>query len=327
MGLFSTEYFISPNFKIITARMNKKTFLTLTLPLLLLTAFSKITIAQTSPVQNIFPKGTITHANIPYAGDTLKKHLLDIYLPAKATGKTPLIVWVHGGAWMLNDKYADMNYMKNTIREFLDKGYALASIDYRHSTTAVFPAQIQDCNQALEYLYDHADQYKFDRNRIALIGFSAGGHLASLLALSHDNNISAFYANGAKPKFSIKCVLDFYGPSDLIAASSSTDTSVNNARSPVAILLGAMPVDRPDIAKRASPVTYVDKNDPPFFIVQGEKDQSVPNTQSKMLSAWLTLAGVKNELVTVPGAPHYGEMFDAEWIREKLFKFLADEFK
>lgn len=296
------------------------------LAFLFLTSLAGSTHAQ-SRVQGLFPQGTITHSNIAYANDTSKKHLLDIYLPASASNKTPLIVWVHGGAWMVNDKYADMGYMKNTIKGFIDNGYALASIDYRYSTEAVFPAQIQDCNQALEFLYQHAGQYKFDKDKMALIGFSAGGHLASLLALSHNNFVKEFYANGQKPHFNIKCVLDFYGPSDFIAIASNSDTSINNERNPVSILLGAMPVNRPDLAKRASPVTYVDKNDPPFLIVQGEKDESVPNTQSKLLSSWLMLNGVKNELIIVPNAPHYGEMFDAEDIRQKLFSFLATYLK
>jgi len=295
--------------------------------LFLIVLLHKVNAQPASPVQNIFPKGTITYSNISYAGDTLTKHLLDIYLPPNARANTPLIVWVHGGAWMLNDKYADMGYMKNTIKGFIDSGYALASVDYRYSTTAVFPAQIQDCNQALQYLYDHAGQYKLDKNRIALIGFSAGGHLASLLALSHNNAVKDFYANGAKPGFAIKCVLDFYGPSDLVAISSNPDTSVNNTRNPVAVLLGAMPVDRPDLARRASPVTYIDKADPPFIIVQGEKDESVPNTQSKLLNASLKLAGVQSELIIVPNAPHYGEMFDAEWIRKRLFRFLDEHLR
>ena len=285
------------------------------------------TYAQTSPVQNIFPQGTITYSNIPYANDTLKKHLLDIYLPQNAKSNTPLVIWIHGGAWMLNDKYADMGYMKNTVKGFIDNGYALASINYRYSTEAAFPAQIQDCNEALEFLYQHAAQYKIDKDRIALIGFSAGGHLASLMGLSNNNDIKEFYPNGNKPHFKIKCVLDFYGPSDFIMLASNPDTSVNNMRNPVSILLGAMAVDRPDLAKRASPVTYIDKNDPPFFIVQGEKDESVPNTQSRILSSWLTLAGVKNKLTVVPNAPHYGEMFDAESIRKDLFQFLAENLK
>ena len=282
---------------------------------------------QPSGVDAIFPQGTVTYGNIPYAGDTLRSHLLDIYIPAKPKTQYPLVVWVHGGAWMFNDKHSDMGYMKNTIRGLIDSGYAIASIDYRYSTTAVFPAQVQDCNRALQFLYEHADQYKFDRSRMALIGFSAGGHLASLIALSQNNNVREFYAGGTKPQFKIKCMLDFYGPSDFIMISGFPDTSINNTSNPVAILLGAMPIDRPDLAKKASPVNYVDKNDPPFLIVQGEKDESVPNTQSKVLSSWLTLAGVKNELIIVPNAPHYGVMFDEPWIRERLFRFLGNNLK
>jgi len=277
-------------------------------------------------VQDIFPKETVMYSNIAYANDTLKKHRLDIYLPPNAT-KLPLVVWIHGGAWMMNDKYADMSYMRNTVKAFSDSGYALASIDYRFSTDAVFPAQIQDCNQAVEYLYQHADEYKIDNKRIALIGFSAGGHLASLMALSNNNDVKEFYPAGQKTHFTIKCVLDFYGPSDLIMLATNPDTAINNMRNPVSILLGAMAVDRPDLAKKASPVTYIDKNDPPFLIVQGEKDESVPNTESKILSSWLTLAGVKNKLIIVPGAPHYGVMFDADYIRKDVFEYLAATIK
>lgn len=304
--------------------MKMNEYLSNFLRLLFFVCMVHITNAQTpSPVQNIFPEGTVIYSNVPYANDTLKKHLLDIYLPPNASSNMPLIVWIHGGAWMLNDKYADMGYMKNTIKGFIDSGYALASVDYRYSTNAVFPAQIQDCNQAMEYLYEHAGQYKLDRNRMAVIGFSAGGHLASLMALSKNNAIKDFYHDGTKGHFNIKCVLDYYGPSDFVVLGCSTDTSVNNARNPISILLGALPVERPDLAKRASPVTYIDKNDPPFLIVQGEKDESVPNTQSRLLHSWLTIAGVKNQLIIVPNAPHYGEMFDAAYIRKSVFSFLA----
>lgn len=280
-----------------------------------------------SRVEHIFPQGTATYSNIPYAGDTILKHLLDIYLPAKSGTNTPLVVWIHGGAWMLNDKYADMSYMQNTVKSFIDSGYALASIDYRYSTTAVFPAQIQDCNEAVQFLYDHAAKYNLDKNRIAVIGFSAGGHLASLMALSNNNDVKEFYPPGKKINFKIRCAFDFYGPSDLVMLAVNPDTSVNNERNPVSILLGAMPVDRPDLAKVASPVTYVDKNDPPFLIVQGEKDESVPNTESKILSSWLTLAGVRNKLIIVPGAPHYGKMYDADYIREDIFRYLRKYMK
>lgn len=285
--------------------------------------------AQTPPdvVKKIFSPETVVYPNISYADDTSHKHLLDIYLPAGAKKNTPLVVWIHGGAWMLNDKYADMGYMKKTVRGFLDQGYALASIDYRYSTEAVFPAQIQDCNQAVEFLYQHAEKYKLDKDRIALIGFSAGGHLASLMGLSNNNAVKEFYPPAGATHFKIRCVLDFYGPADFVMFANDPGPATNDPRDPVAILLGALPVDRPDLAKRASPVTYVDKNDPPFLIVQGEKDESVPNTQSRILHSWLGLAGVKNELIIVPNAPHYGEMFDADNIRERVFAVLKENMR
>ncbi len=272
-------------------------------------------------IRSIFPEGTVRYGNIPYAGDTLQKHLLDIYLPPDAKGDLPLVVWIHGGAWMLNDKYSDMGYMKNTVRGFIDSGYALASINYRYSTEAPFPAQIRDCNQALEFLYQNAGKYRLDRSKIAVIGFSAGGHLASLLALSNNDRVKDFYPDGKKISFRIRLALDFYGPSDFLAIAAAGQPAGPN---PVSLLLGASPLDRPDLAKAASPVTYVDKGDPPFLIVQGEKDESVPYTQSVLLSSWLRLAGVKNELVIVPGAPHFGPMFDADYIRAKLFAMLRE---
>ena len=278
-------------------------------------------------IKNIFSPQTIVYPNIAYAGDTSRKHLLDIYLPADAKENTPLVVWFHGGAWMLNDKYADMGYMAKTVRGFLDQGYALASIDYRYSTEAVFPAQIQDCNQAVEFLYQHAEKYKLDKDRIALIGFSAGGHLASLMGLSNNNAVKEFYPPSGPTHFKIRCVLDFYGPADFILFANNPDPDRNNPQNPIAILLGALPGDRPDLAKKASPVTYVDKDDPPFLIVQGEKDETVPNTQSKILHNRLRQAGVKSELIIVPDAPHYGVMFDTDDIRRKLFAVLRKNMK
>ncbi|ASU35275.1 alpha/beta hydrolase [Mucilaginibacter xinganensis] len=272
-----------------------------------------------NPKLAIFPTGTTLIGDIPYANDTLKKHLLDIYLPPVKKSAYPFIVWIHGGAWMLNDKYADMGYMTKTLKAFADSGYAVASIDYRYSTTAVFPAQIRDCNQAVEFLYNNAAKYNLDKNRIALIGFSAGGHLASLLAVSNNNNIKEFYPNGEKPKFKIKLCLDFYGPADF-ASLKGNDSP--DAKSPITLLLGATVASRPDLAKTASPVTYIDKNDPPFLIVQGEKDESVNPAQSELMSSRLKQAGVKNQLIIVKDAPHYGVMFDSDNIRKSVFMLL-----
>ncbi|RAI88458.1 alpha/beta hydrolase [Algoriphagus yeomjeoni] len=278
--------------------------------------------AQSNRVMNLFPEGTILHGNIPYQSDTLKKHLLDIYLPANATGKVPLIVFIHGGGWLSNDKYADMGYMKETVSEILESGYALASIDYRFSTQAVFPAQMLDCNAAISYLVDNADNYGFDTERMALMGFSAGGHLASMIGLANNNKVDEFYLPNINRSFGFKAVVDFYGPADLTLFPGAID-----AKSPEGLLIGAAPLDRPDLAKMASPVSYVDENDPPFLIIHGEKDDLVSPNQSHLLNSWLKVKGVPTELIIVKDAPHFGPMFDVEEIRIKVIRFLNEELK
>lgn len=275
--------------------------------------------SQENRVINLFPEGTKLHGNIPYNGDTLKKHLLDIYLPPNASGKVPLVIWIHGGGWLSNDKYSDLGYMKQTVAEIINQGYALASIDYRFSTQAVFPAQMLDCNRAISYLYDHADKYGFDTDSFALMGFSAGGHLASMVGLSKNNSVDSFFMPDSSRDFKFKAVVDFYGPADLTLFPGA-----NDPKSPEGLLIGAAPLDRPDLAKAASPVSYVDEKDPPFLIIHGEKDDLVSPRQSQLLNAWLTVKGVPSELIIVPNAPHFGAMFDVESIRTKVFDFLKN---
>lgn len=271
-------------------------------------------------VSDIFPKGTIVEGNIPYADDTLKKHQLDIYLPPVKKLSYPVVVWIHGGAWMSNDKYADMGYMKNTIRDLINHGYAIASIDYRWSTTAPFPAQVQDCNAAIDYIYHNAAQFNIDDSRIALMGFSAGGHLANLIGLSNNNSEHDFYLNGKKPGFKVSLVIDFYGPCDLLTLNGHDNTDPKN---PINLLLGGTVADKPKLAKEASPITWLDRKDPPFLIIQGEKDESVSPGQAKELDDWMTRAGIPHELIIVPGAPHYGPMFDADTIRTEILSYLS----
>jgi acetyl esterase/lipase len=271
----------------------------------------------TNPYKNLFPQGTIIHDNIQYNNDTLKKHLLDIYLPANTKSKLPLVVLIHGGGWLGNDKYADLGYMKKTIVDLVNNGFALASIDYRFSTQATFPAQIQDCNRAVSFLYDNADKYGFDKKQFAVLGWSAGGHLATLMGLAKNDNLQTFFIPNTTQSFVIKAVVDFYGPTDLVLLPGNADE-----KSPESILIGAAPLARPDLAKIASPITYVDKNDPPFLIIHGEKDDIVSNKQSKLLNSWLNVLGVQNELIIVKDAPHFGVMYDTEDIRKKVIDFL-----
>ncbi|NJN35392.1 MAG: alpha/beta hydrolase [Saprospiraceae bacterium] len=290
--------------------------------LLFISAISFAQPPSPSVIQGRLSKGTIIHGNIPYNNDTLKKHLLDIYLPAQAKGKLPLVVFIHGGGWVSNDKYADMGYMPNTVNAMLDNGFAVASIDYRFAQNAVFPAILQDCNKAVSFLYDNATKYNLDNNKFALMGFSAGGHLASLMGTSQNNKVANFYFPNTYRTFKYKAVVDFYGPTDLVLLPGNEDE-----KSPESILIGATPLGRPDLAKAASPITYIDKNDPPFLIYHGEKDNIVSNKQSKLLSAWLKYHGVNNELFIVKDAPHFGTMYDVEEIRTKVIVFLKTEFR
>lgn len=277
---------------------------------------------QENRVLKLFPQGTVLHGNVPFNDDTLKKHLLDIYLPANIQGKIPFVVLIHGGGWIGNDKTADIGYMGNTVSALINAGIAIASIDYRWATQAQFPAQIQDCNQALIFLIKNAEKYRLDKNRIAIMGFSAGGHLASLQGLANNNNVADFYMNNKAQKFDIKAVIDYYGPSELTSLASSEDP-----KAPEGLLIGASPVARPDLAAIASPVTYIDKNDPPFLIFHGEKDNIVTNRQSKLLSGWLTAKGVKNELIIVKEAPHFGKMYDTEEFKNRVVEFLKQALK
>ena len=296
--------------------------LRITFALLLIFRFAFAQMPTPKQIEARLPKGTIIHGNIPYNNDTLKKHLLDIYLPVNAKGNVPFVIFIHGGGWLGNDKYADMGYMPNTIAAMLENGMAVASIDYRFATQAVFPAILQDCNKAVSFLYDNADKYRLDKNKIAVMGFSAGGHLASLMGTSQNNKVKDLYFPNSYRPFQYKAVVDFYGPIDLVLLPCNED-----AKSPEALLIGAIPLERPDLAKAASPITYIDKNDPPFIIFHGEKDNIVSNKQSKLFSAWLKYYGVKNELTIVKDAPHYGTMYDVEEIRVKVIDFLKANLK
>lgn len=295
-------------------------------PILFIAAIiHNITIAQmpnAGVIESRLPKGTIVHSDISYNNDTLKKHLLDIYVPAGAKAKVPLVVLIHGGGWISNDKYADMGYMPNTVAAILNSGIAVASIDYRFAMQAVFPAILQDCNKAVSFLYDNADKYGLDKNRFSLMGFSAGGHLASLMGTSQNNKVSNFYFPDTYRPFEYKAVVDFYGPTDLVLLPGNEDE-----KSPEGLLIGAAPLLRPDLAKAASPITYIDKSDPPFLIYHGEKDNIVSNKQSKLFGAWLTHFGVKNKLTIVKDAPHFGTMYDVEEIRNEVISFLAQHLK
>jgi len=223
-----------------------------------------------------------------------------------------LIVWMHGGAWMLSNKDWD------NVKYLVKHGYALASVDYRLSDDARFPAQIQDCNTALNFLLKNAAAYGFSPNHFAVGGASAGGHLALLLGLARKER-----AFGADPSVTPSAVLDFFGPTDLVSLLDDTVGHSHQVQvDALQRLCGSPLTDRLDALRAASPVTYVDRENPPVLILHGDKDDLVPQSQSQKLHARLDQAGVRSDLVTVKGAGHDGPMFETPDIQEKVLTFL-----
>jgi acetyl esterase/lipase len=185
------------------------------------------------------------------------------------------------------------------------KGYAVASINYRLSQHAVFPAQIQDCKAAIRWLRANAAKYGLDSKHVGAWGGSAGGHLVSLLGTT--GNVKEFEGNGGNLDQSsrVQAVVDWYGPSDFVVLGAHE----RKATEPLSTLLGGLVSENGEKARWASPLTYVDKHAAPFLIVQGDKDEIVLPSHSERLAAALKAAGVEVRLQMLLGSGHGGPAF------------------
>jgi acetyl esterase/lipase len=256
----------------------------------------------------------VVKKGIPYVANAHPRQTLDLYLPKdNAQGPATLIVWIHGGAWMLSNK--DWNNVKYLVKH----GYALVSVDYRLSGDARFPAQIQDCNTALSFLVTNAASYGIDPKHFVVGGASAGGHLALLLGLARKER--TFDADPSVKPFAI---LDFFGPTDLTSIIDEVGQGHGREvqEDAVSRLLGGPLINHLDLARLASPLTYINPQSPPVLILHGDKDDLVPYSQSQRLHSRLDQVGVENELLTVKEAGHDGPMFETPEIQEKVISFL-----
>ena len=227
---------------------------------------------------------------------------LDLYFPEKFSGPLPVIVWIFGGGWAHGTKE------RCPAVALVDDGYAVASIDYRLTTTAPFPAQIEDCKAAVRWLRANASKYNLDPDHIGAWGHSAGGHLAALLGTS--GGVRELEGAGDNMSYSsrVQAVCDVSGPSDLVrlyqeASQSSTDKS-DKVMSDIAALVGGSPEQNQTKAVAASPIRYVSKDDAPFLIIHGENDATIPVTQAESFAAALKAAGVETTLEIAPGLGH-----------------------
>jgi acetyl esterase/lipase len=305
--------------------MKTTAFVRLILVIIFLAAFRAAAQSVSSTVTNapeVLPADSpygeaVVTRDIPYTDHPTTNQNFNLYLPRdKGAGPFPLVVWIHGGAWMMGSKEWD------NVKYLVKEGYAIASVDYRFTPEAPFPAQIQDCNAALNFILAHAADYGVDGTRFVIGGGSAGGHLALMLGLARGEKDF-----GANPAVKPLAIMDFFGPADLNMMKGDLEAihsqkGLDLFEDAGGKLLGAPIDESPDKAQIASPINYVSAAAPPVIIFQGSQDDLVPAAQSKRLHAALDKAGVKNQLVVIDGAGHDGPLFSTPKEQVKVIHFL-----
>ncbi|NUQ05284.1 MAG: alpha/beta hydrolase [Anaerolineae bacterium] len=250
--------------------------------------------------------------NAPYA-DLSETQTLTLYVPEDGDGPFPLVIFIHGGGFMMGD---NTMYGAEEIDPVVAAGYAVASLNYRLSGEAIFPAAVEDVKSAVRWLRANAETYNLDPDRFAAWGGSAGGNLAAMLGTSGD--VAEFDnpdLGNEDVSSRVQAVVDQFGPLDFLqmdpqfAASTVCPASAVNhdaANSPESMYLGAEIQTVPELAAAANPITYVTDDDPPFFIQHGTADCNVPPEQSQQLyDALVDVIGEANVTLTfIEGAGH-----------------------
>lgn len=253
--------------------------------------------------------------DIPYA-DNSSAQRLDIYLPNAGDGPFPVIIAIHGGAFLMGDK---SDIQLNAPLSGVERGYAVVSINYRLSGEAIFPAAVRDVQAAIRFLKLNAAGYQLDPQRFAAWGGSAGGNLAAWAGTASRTDDTCIHA-----------VVDWFGPIDFLAMDGQFRISglgrPNHSaiHSPESLYLGGEIAKVPELVKEANPTSYLHKDIPPFFIQHGSKDPLVPTEQSILFADEIRrIAGSERvTLEIVEGAGHGGAQFETPENLEKVFVFL-----
>jgi acetyl esterase/lipase len=270
--------------------------------------------AQPAPRIQPVPPGVTAYRDVPYVSSGHPRQQLDLYLP-KSGSALPLIVMIHGGGWQGGDK-AEM-----PVRPALADGFAVASINYRLSQDAKFPAQIEDCKAALRWLRRNAARFNIDPDRVGVWGTSAGGHLAALLGTTGATRIFDVGEN-LDESSAVQAVADWFGPTDFLQmdAHRLPQGMVHDApRSPESSLIGGPIQQNRQAVQRANPIAYITPQAPPFLIAHGDADPLVPHHQSELLEAALRGAGIPVRLYTVKGGGHGFRDARADELRRQFF--------
>ncbi len=257
-----------------------------------------------------------TYSDVAYATLSAAEKL-DLYLP-EGDGPFPLVLLVHGGAFLMGDKAA--GDATTGVDQLLSLGYAVASVNYRLSGEALAPAQIQDIKAAVRFLRANAQEYKLNSEKFGAWGGSAGGSLVALLGTSCGvAELEGADLGNADQSSCVQAVVDWFGPTDFLqmdAQFTGTSCPVNHdaANSPESMLVGAPVQDVPEKVAQVNSITYVSADDPAFFIQHGTADCNVPPQQSQLLYDALKAAiGEENVTLTfLEGAGHGGSQFTTE---------------
>ena len=261
------------------------------------------------------PPGAQFVADVAYVTNAHARQKLDVAFPKDGPPR-PLLVWIHGGAFSGGDKAEN----EQIWGELMERGFAVATINYRLSGDAKWPAQIADCKAALRFLRAHAKDYHLDPMRVGVWGSSAGGHLAALVG-----------ASGGAKKFdvgehldqssAVRCAVDMFGPIDFEKMPLRNDPN-----SPEAKMFGRSTAAAPEPAREACPLTYLSKDSPPFLIFHGDADTVISIEQSRLFHTALQKAGATSEFITLPGVGHsHVAVWQKE--RERIFAFFNQHLK
>ncbi|MEI8381144.1 MAG: alpha/beta hydrolase [Planctomycetota bacterium] len=233
---------------------------------------------------------------------------LDLYRPVE-NAKPGIIVWVHGGAWRGGSK-KDM-----PLNSLINDGYVIASVDYRLSPQAPFPAQVHDIKAAIRFLRARQRDYGFDASRVVIAGASAGGHLATLAGVTNGHpELEGRVGENLDQSSQVDAIVSFFGMSNLTTILSQSTPHGLKVRVPaLQLLLEGQPEEKPELARLASPVFHVDERDPPLLLIHGDQDPQAPINQSHELQGWYEAVKRPCQFVVVHEGKHGGaEFFDAQ---------------
>lgn len=247
--------------------------------------------------------------DVVYSVENGHENKLDVIYPHNATEPVPAVIYVHGGGWIFGDKGGAVFH----VLPYLKMGWAAVNVEYRMASTSKAPGAVEDCRCALRWIWRNAGQYHIDPTRLVVTGHSAGGHLSLMTGMLKesdgldndcpDDQTELHAASSAQPH--VAAIVNWYGITDV------ADLIEGPNRKNYAVMWLGTQLDRQQIARRASPLSYVRSDNPPIITIHGDADDVVPYSQAVRLQQALSKAGVNNELFTVKGGGH-GQFTDAQ---------------